>query len=92
LYSSDEEYCSYKTLSIASGMTHDQLSKALHILIEKGLITKSIDTNDKRVTLYRIEEKGRQLTQTSDSLIANEIFEFFKRNIKIKSNQLSQEN
>ncbi len=91
LHSSQEEYCSYKTLSIASAMTHDQLSKALQSLLAKGLITKDVDTTDKRVTLYRLEEKGQQLIQASDALIANEIFEFFRQNIRTKSNQFLQE-
>ena len=77
LYASPEEYCSYKTLSLASSMSHDQLSKSLQSLIEKNFITKSVDTKDKRVTLYRLEEKGLHLIQSCDELIRNEIFETF---------------
>lgn len=46
------------------GQTKGSVSQTLKVLEKKNLITKTIDSNDKRVTHISVTEEGRELIQS----------------------------
>lgn len=70
------------TLSVLSKLVHLSSSTLVGVidrLEEKGLVSRSRDTEDRRVIFIEITDKGRQFVSTSPHLLHNQLDEQFKK-------------
>lgn len=51
------------------GQTEASISRQINLLIDKSLITKSVDPHNKKVRLISITPKGRKITDASNKVL-----------------------
>ncbi len=67
---------SYKEIKLSLNCSHEQLSKSLKSLEQRGLLNRNKDGQDGRVIRYQMTTDAWKLIAESDNFIAQEVMRF----------------